>query len=236
MDLDRRKRGVPREFDGIARGYDRLAALNPGYKKHLRWSAERLEAPQSGQILDLCCGTGLSTAALLSVYPEARIDAVDASAGMLDVAGRKGWPDNVRFVEGDAMDLPAAGCPGPYDGILMAYGIRNVPDADACLGGLRRALVPGGRICFHEYSVADSGWSRLVWRAVSTGVIIPAGRLASGRTDIYHYLRRSVLAFDGVAAFEERLRRAGFEDIVTRPMDGWQKGIVHSFLAGRPAQ
>jgi len=36
------KRDVPRHFDRVARGYDILSALNPGYSKHLRWSAQRL--------------------------------------------------------------------------------------------------------------------------------------------------------------------------------------------------
>ena len=127
-----------------------------------------------------------------------------------------------------------AGIQGPFDGIVMAYGIRNVPDPDACLTRLYRLLRPGGAICFHEYSVADSLWSRVVWNAVSLGVVIPSGLLFSGSSRIYRYLRRSVNEFDGVRAFERRLSRAGFEAVRTEPMDGWQRGIVHSFVARRP--
>ena len=39
---------------------------------------------------------------------------------------------------------------------------------------------------------------------------------------------------DGVRAFEQRLRRAGFAEVRSETMDGWQRGIVHSFLARRP--
>jgi ubiquinone/menaquinone biosynthesis C-methylase UbiE len=96
---------------------------------------------------------------------------------------------------------------------------------------------PGGTICFHEYSVRDSPWTQPpVWNAVALGIIIPAGLVTSPRSDIYRYLRASVNDFDGVAAFEARLARAGFTDIKHRhTMDGWQAGIVHSFLARRPA-
>src|SRR5215470_8099867 len=114
-----RKRSVPVEFDGVARRYDLLSALNPGYKKHLRWSAERLAAPPEGRLLDLCCGTGLSTEALRRAYPRAAIDALDASRGMLALARQKRPLGSVRFLEGDAMDPAAAGAAGPYDGILM---------------------------------------------------------------------------------------------------------------------
>jgi len=116
----------------------------------------------------------------------------------------------------------------------MAYGIRNMSEPDRCLANLIDMLRPGGTICFHEYSVADTATARATWNAVSLGVIIPGGFLTSGTTRLYRYLRRSVLDFDGVTAFEERLRRAGFTDVRTEPMDGWQRGIVHSFMARRP--
>ena len=228
------KREVPAAFNRVARRYDLLTGLNPGYRRHLRYSAERLALRDDARILDLCCGTGLSTAALRDVYPRATITALDASQGMLDVALTKPWAGEVRWLCGDAMDPAAAGADGPYDGILMAYGIRNVPDADACLANLFALLRPGGTICFHEYSVADSLRSRALWNFVAGAIIIPAGVVTSPGSPIYRYLRRSVVDFDGVHAFEERLRRAGFTDVRTKPMDGWQRGIVHSFLAERP--
>jgi hypothetical protein len=63
---------------------------------------------------------------------------------------------------------------------------------------------------------------------------MPGGLVTAGSTKIYRYLWRSVLDFDGVSAFEARLARHGFVDVKTMPMDGWQKGIVHSFVARRP--
>lgn len=226
---------VPREFDRVARRYDFLTGLNPGYHRHLRRSAARLAVPPRGQVLDLCCGTGASTRAILAEHPDARLTAVDGSTGMLAEARRRLPEDRVRLIEADAMNPQAAGIEGPFDAILMAYGIRNMSDPDACLASLRELLRPGRAVCFHEYSVADSRRARAVWNAVSLGVIIPGGLLTSGTTRIYRYLRRSVLEFDGVRAFERRLRAAGFTDVRTEPMDGWQRGIVHSFLARRPA-
>jgi ubiquinone/menaquinone biosynthesis C-methylase UbiE len=234
--LRAQKAAVPTAFDHVAARYDLLTGLNPGYKKHLRWSAERLWLPDGpAEVLDLCCGTGLSTEALVAAYPQARVTALDASPGMLAVAGRKPWASRVRWVCGDAMDPAASGVGGPFDGALMAYGIRNMPDPDLCLRRILALLRPGGAVCFHEYSVRDSTWSRAVWNAVALGIIIPAGLVTSPRSDIYRYLRNSVNAFDGVAAFKARLARAGFVDVRSATMDGWQAGVVHSFLARRPA-
>jgi ubiquinone/menaquinone biosynthesis C-methylase UbiE len=118
----------------------------------------------------------------------------------------------------------------------MAYGIRNVPDADLCLDRLHDLLVPGGVICFHEYSVADSVVTTAIWNAVTLGIIIPGGLLTARHSKIYRYLRRSVLDFDGARDFQARLRRHGFVDVRAETVDGWQRGIVHSFLARRPMQ
>ena len=234
MGLPIAKADVPGEFDRVARSYEFLTGLNPGYRRHLRLSASRLEAAPGARILDLCCGTGASTRAILAEVPGAQVTAVDGSAGMLAEARRRLPEDRVQLLQADAMDPAGSGITGPFDAILMAYGIRNMSDPDRCLANLIDLLRPGGVICFHEYSVADSVSARAIWNAVSVGLIIPGGFVTSGTTRIYRYLRRSVLDFDGVRAFEERLRRAGFRDVRTEPTDGWQRGIVHSFLARRP--
>jgi ubiquinone/menaquinone biosynthesis C-methylase UbiE len=154
---------------------------------------------------------------------------------MLAVARGKRALAAVEFVAGDAMDPAAAGAGGPFDGVLMAYGIRNMPDPDLCLARVLALLRPGGTICFHEYSVKDSLKSRFIWNAVAVGIIIPAGLLTSPSSDIYRYLRASVNHFDGVREFTARLARAGFVEVRSETMDGWQAGICHSFLARRPA-
>ncbi|HWM85833.1 MAG TPA: class I SAM-dependent methyltransferase [Kofleriaceae bacterium] len=230
-----RKQRVPGDFDRVARRYDLLCALNPGYGKHLAWSAQRMALPPNARALDLCCGTGLSTRALVRTYADAELVALDASPEMVAVARRKPELGAVRFLVGDAMDPAAAGAEGAFDGVLMAYGIRNVPDPDTCLARVRALVRPGGVACFHEYSVADSRAARAVWNAVATSVIVPLGAAATGSGSLFRYLRRSVVAFDGVRAFEDRLRRAGFDDVTTKGMDGWARGIVHSFLARRRA-
>ena len=231
--LGKRKERIATDFTRVARGYDLLCALNPGYIKHLGMSADRLGLADGARVLDLCCGTGLSTAALRKRYPKAVITGLDASPGMLAVARAKKNLSRVTWIEGDGMNPAAAGATGPFDGILMAYGIRNMVDPDLCLTRLRDLLVADGTLCLHEYSVADSRRSRWTWKLVTSTVVIPLGLVFTGTTSIYRYLRESVLAFDGVAALEARLARAGFTDIRTEPMDGWQRGIVHSFLARR---
>jgi ubiquinone/menaquinone biosynthesis C-methylase UbiE len=219
------------DFDRVAERYDLLQQFNPGYRSDLALSARRLGAPAHGRILDVCCGTGLSTEALRECYPDAQITAVDISTGMLATARRKRGLRDVRFIAGDAMELDECGADGPYDGVLMAYGIRNVTDPDECLLRLRARLKPGARAVFHEYSVAGSLKSRAIWNTIAAGVIVPLGTVVTGSGELFKYLRRSVNEFDSLPVFEQRLKRAGFDGVRLESMPGWRRGIVHSVIA-----
>ncbi len=227
---------VTDEFDRAAAAYDRLVSANPGYHAHLRISARRLGLHGEPRVLDLGCGTGASTAALLSAYPRARVVGVDASEGMLAAARAKSWPGSVSFVRAHAEDLTpawAAGHLGPVDAVFGAYLIRNCPDPDALLTTVRALLRPGGRLALHEYSVADSLPAQAVWSAVCWGVVIPAGRVLTGRADLFRYLWRSVLEFDGRTALLDRMRRAGLTSVASAPLPGWQYGVTHTFVGRR---
>ncbi len=236
--------GVPNGFDDAAPHYDLMVRLNPGYHRHLRMSAQHLGPPGTRRtpaaarglrLLDLGCGTGASTAALLRAYPGATVVAVDGSAGMLAAARSKPWPPGVRFVharaEGLEETLQDQGVAPGFDAVMAAYLVRNVTDRDGVLRGVQAVLRPGARLVVHEYSVADSWSARVRWRAVCRGVVVPLAWLVSGDTSLYRYLQRSVLEFDGVHAFEDRLRRAGFVEVRTVPSTGWQRGILHTFVA-----
>ncbi|HEY9439124.1 MAG TPA: class I SAM-dependent methyltransferase [Streptomyces sp.] len=220
-------------FDHAAPAYDRLTAANPGYRTELRRSARRLCLPHGGaglRVLDLGCGTGASTRALLRAAPHARITAVDASAGMLERALAKPWPDHVRFLHLTAEELLTAGKEGPYDAVLAAYLVRNVTDPDAVLCAVRSLLRPGGRLAIHEYSLSGSPFHSALWNTVCRAVIMPAGTLTGDR-ELYRHLWSSVLTFDTAPAFAARLTRAGFTGVRTVPVAGWQTGVVHTFLA-----
>jgi ubiquinone/menaquinone biosynthesis C-methylase UbiE len=246
---------VPAAFDRHAAAYDRLVGANPGYHADLRRAARAFALPAGGagaRLLDVGCGTGASTAALLAAAPNAEITGVDASPGMLARARAKPWPATVRFVQGRAEDLAGTGGPaedlvglrgsaedlagigGPFDGVFAAYLLRNLPDPDTALVALRRLLRPGGVLVVHDYALRDGPLARLVWHAVCWGVIIPAGRLATGDARLYRYLWRSALDFDSPEAFADRIRRAGFAGVRIRGARGWQRGIVHTFRAQAP--
>ncbi len=228
---------VPSAFDAGAGAYDRLVGANPEYHAHLRLSASRMRLPDSGRglrLLDAGCGTGASTAALLTVAPQAEIIAVDASRGMLQAARAKPWPASVRFVHSPIEALAEHGVAGPFDAILAAYLVRNLSDPDGQLGAFRTLLRPGGTLAVHDYSVHDSRLATWVWHAVCWGIIIPSGWWRTRDTTLYRHLWRSVLAFDGAGGFRCRLRAAGFTAVRSQTVSGWETNIVHTFLGEAP--
>jgi ubiquinone/menaquinone biosynthesis C-methylase UbiE len=236
---------VPAAFDGVASTYDLMVALNPGYHAQLRRSAEVLvaELPEvlgrPVRVVDLGCGSGASTVALERALRDAGLDyelvGVDGSAGMLDQARRKRWQGRVTFAQDDAERLdPGRWAGGPVDGVFAAYLVRNVAGRDALLRQLHDLLVPGGALVLHEYSVRDDRRARAVWDAVSWSVVVPLGLLTAPRSPIYRYLWRSVVDFDGADQLRRRLQAAGFTDVRSRSFGGWQRGILHTFLAHRP--
>lgn len=216
---------VAGKFDRAARGYDLLVGLNPGYHQALRRSARALGLRPGMRVLDLGCGTGASTAALVAAVPGLEVVAVDASAGMLARARQKRWPPTVRFVHSRAEDVDE----GEFDAVFAAYLVRNLPDPDATLQHVRRLLKPGAPLVLHEYSVRDSWLSTALWTLLCA-VIVPVGWLVTGDRSLYTYLWRSVLDFDGASALRDRLRRNGFVGVRSAPVPGLQLGVVHTFV------
>jgi ubiquinone/menaquinone biosynthesis C-methylase UbiE len=222
-------------FDHAAHRYDLLVAANPGYHAHLRRSARRLGLPAPGaglRVLDLGCGTGASTAALRHVLPEAEIIAVDASPGMLERARAKAWDPRVRFVRTAAEGLTEAGVEGPFDAVFAAYLFRNVADPGAVLATVHRLLAPHGRLAVHEYTLSGRPVDRAVWTAVCRAMVLPVAA-ALGDGDLYRHLWRSVVDFDTVGEFTDRVRAGGFDRVRALPLPGWQTGIAHTVVARR---
>ena len=240
-------------FDEVAPAYDFMVALNPGYHAHLRSAADALvqwlptSEPISSsplvRLLDLGCGSGASTRAVQEAAEASDrrflIVGIDASAGMLEQARAKPWPDGVVFEVGQAEEIAESSTPwGLVDrihGAFAAYVFRNVSDRDAVLAGVFDLLSHDGVLVVQEYSIAGSRRAQLIWTLACWLVIIPLGWLTSRRTRLYRYLWRSVRSFDSIQTFVDRLYGAGFVDVEVRTMPGWQRGILHTVLARKPA-
>ena len=157
-------------------------------------------------MLDLGCGSGASTRAVLDAWAARRgssdgisVTGVDASEGMVAQARAKRWPDDVTLVVSDAVahleSLPS----GSVDGVLGCYLLRNVPDRTRLVAEVARVLRPGGGFVIHDYSVAGNPRATATWAVVCHVVIIPLAVVKRSDVPLHRYLYTSVRDFDSVA-------------------------------------
>ena len=105
--------------------------------------------PSGARVLDLCCGQGNVTEALLNLGLDAV--GVDFSPKMLDFARRRVPTGN--FVEADAEDLIFDDA--EFDAVVCNFGLIHVPDQPRALAEIRRVLKPGGRFAMTAWSGPD---------------------------------------------------------------------------------
>jgi ubiquinone/menaquinone biosynthesis methyltransferase len=232
------KKEVPSEFNRIAKRYDLATFMSQGYQEDLQTSVNRMNLNGNEYLADLCCGTGKSTIACLNNLPNGNVIGVDNSEGMLQAAREKLSikydKEKVTFIQRDVMNLDFEN--NSLDAIFMAYGIRNMPDFEKCIRNLFHLLKPGGKICFHEYSISNSFTSKLYWKFLGNFLIIPFAGLTTGSTKIFRYLIKSVETFLSPDEFTNLLKKTGFENINHTPLGSWRKPILHTFLAQKPLQ
>lgn len=202
-------------FDRIAKNYDLVNRLMTG-GRDAAWKRTVLSlagAKKDGHYLDLCTGTGDIAFLLAEVAgPGGKVDAVDFSEGMLEVARERPWHGPaITWRQGDACALPFEDA--TFDAVTVGYGLRNVQRLDVALGEIRRVLKPGGR-----FVTLDLGKPKIKvvrWGAeVYEYRIVPAiGSLVSGDRDAYRYLPHSNTTFPDQRALAERLREQGFKDV-----------------------
>lgn len=98
-------------------------------------------------VVELGCGTGLNFRYVQqAIGPEGRLIGVDLTDSMLDVARtrvtRQDW-DNVELVQADVAEWRM---PDGVVGVFSTLALTLVPEYDAVIERVSRALGPGGRL------------------------------------------------------------------------------------------
>jgi ubiquinone/menaquinone biosynthesis C-methylase UbiE len=139
------------DWDSFASDYDRIFLENPVYRETLETMVEQIEGREGLEVLDLGCGTGNATAALLSRVEGARVTAMDPSAGMRETAAERFENDDrVTVKEGDALGIPAPDA--AFDALISNLAIHHVtPDLRGKgAAEMARVLKPGGTLVYAD--------------------------------------------------------------------------------------
>jgi len=222
-------------FAGIAHRYDLLNhLLSLGTDIYWRRAAVRRVAawlpPGQPRLLDLCCGTGDLTRGMSRLGPVTGCDFClpMLARGLEKLRRRAPGAHPVALAAGDALQLPFSdAC---FDGLMVAFGVRNFADVDAGLREMRRVLRPGGVAGILEFSQPALPVFRPLFLFYFHRLLPAVGRLVSGRGGAYRYLPDSVAAFPDAPAFAAQLEGAGFSDVTWRR---YTFGIAALHLARR---
>jgi trans-aconitate 2-methyltransferase len=194
----------PREWD--AQTYEQVS--DPQYQ----WGLEvldRLDPGTDEAIIDAGCGSGRVTERLLERVPDGRVIGVDGSAEMIKVAGEKfGGDERVALIVSDLLDLSPElleqnDAPAAVDAVFSTATFHWIIDHDRLFSRIHSVLEPGGRLvaqCGGEGNVANHA------RAIATVATRPEYvDHFGGMTMMWNFAPPDVT--------EERLRRAGFEEV-----------------------
>ncbi|MRX51426.1 methyltransferase domain-containing protein [Paracoccus sp. S-4012] len=151
--------------------------------------------------LDLGCGTGALTQAILRQSDPAGVLAIDPSEGFIATARRALDDPRVEFRLGDAAalaTLPEAS----RDAAVAGLSLNFIPDRVAALREMRRIVQPGGTVAFYvwDYPGGGMGFMRAFWDAAAA--LDPAAR------DLTENRRFPFCTREGLAALA---RDAGLE-------------------------
>jgi SAM-dependent methyltransferase len=126
----------------------------------LQW----LNLPGGLRWLDVCCGSGVITEAIVERNAPVSIVGIDASPEQIDFARQHRAHPNVSFKTGDAMSLPFPDA--TFDTVVCGLGLNYIPNPVDALKEFSRVTPPGGTIAAYLWDYAQGArFLREFWDA-----------------------------------------------------------------------
>jgi ubiquinone/menaquinone biosynthesis C-methylase UbiE len=149
MDNKTYKMSVEATFDDVSHRYDenRFFAISASKM------AELIPAVDGLKILDLSTGTGAVAIAVAGKHPNASIEAIDLSLGMLERAKTKARDNgltNIAFKQCDVDKI--AYDENRFDIVTCGYGLFFYPDMEETYRAICNVVKPGGMFIFSSFT------------------------------------------------------------------------------------
>jgi ubiquinone/menaquinone biosynthesis C-methylase UbiE len=174
----------------------RILTLGAWERRHRQLAEAAVPSPGS-RVLEIGCGTGGLTAALLA--RGAHVVGIDQDPAMLDRArARLGASDRVELVECTASEIDRFG-EGAFDAVAssLAFSEMSASERGYVLRAALKALRPGGVLALADEVVPTSAWQRTLQRGVRLPLAlitwVVAGRLSHAIPDLANEIRAAGL-------------------------------------------
>jgi SAM-dependent methyltransferase len=184
------------------------------YEQYIgRWSRQIaplflgwLDQPAGQRWLDVGCGTGALSAAILDHCAPGSVVGVEPSEGFLQLAAQH-LGNKARLVAGNAASLPLDG--GTCDIVVSGLVLNFIPDLPAALTEMRRVAAPGGTIAAYVWDYADGmEIIKHFWDAASSLDPAAAPLHEAARFAVCH-----------PSALESAFKGAGLAEVGTAPLE-----------------
>tara|TARA_B100001250_G_C19717590_1_gene752281 strand:- start:5 stop:703 length:699 start_codon:yes stop_codon:yes gene_type:complete len=222
-------KAIEEMFNSISSKYDFLNDMF-SFGLHRFWKKKLLKIlnPTFGERwIDLCCGTG-DMAILLARYMKSsrNITGIDSASQALLVARKRSKENysSIQWIKGDAVKtkLPS----NQFDGLLMAYGLRNLSSSDAGLKEALRILKPGGKAGILDFSSFEGvSIQGLFQKIYLSFYVVPIASLF-GLGKEYSYIKRSLVNFPSGSKQIQLALSVGFKKAKYKTLAMGQMGIL----------
>jgi len=223
-------------FDSIAPRYDILNhLLSSNIDRLWWWRAARnfrdVLANPDAAVLDICCGTGDMTMALLKRRPRngRPVLAADFARNMLLRGARKFANRGAIPLEADALHLPLRD--QSLDLVITAFGFRNLANYEAGLREFHRVLKPGGQLGILEFGTPGGVIGKL-YSFYFLRVLPVVGSIVCGKNGPYNYLPSSVDNFPAPGELLALMRTVGYAQSSWQPYTFGIAGLYTATRAG----
>lgn len=131
------------------------------YERYVgRWSRQvaaeflaRLDVPPGLRWLDVGCGTGVLSRAILDRCDPVSVVGIEPSPPFLAAATERVGDPRASFRAGTAEELPLAD--DAVDVVVSGLVLNFVPDRPAALAAMRRVVAPGGLVAAYVWDYVD---------------------------------------------------------------------------------
>jgi SAM-dependent methyltransferase len=129
-------------------------------REFLAW----LAIPARKQWLDVGCGTGVLSQAILHNAQPAAVHGIDRAPGFVAFAGAQVRDARVRFEVGDAQQLAVE--PAAYDAVVAGLALNFIPEPQRAIGEMLRAARSDGTVAAYVWDYAgEMQLMRHFWNA-----------------------------------------------------------------------